>query len=256
MYNLFLKKQVLLLLVVLASVSFSFAQEENLFQQGNEYYRQKRYNKAIETYTQIVDSGFESTALYYNLGNAYYRKGEIGYAILYYEKAKKLSPGDEDVIHNLTLANLKTIDKVESLPKFFLFQWWEGLLALFSSSGWTIISYICYIILIISIGFYFYIKSVSQQKVVIISCLIGLLLLLVSSSILAVKLNRDLNVKNGVVVENTANVKLSPDTGSNDAFIVHEGLKVILEDEVDNWVKIRLQDGKIGWMQEKYVKVI
>jgi len=256
MCSIFLKKQVLLLLAVLASVSFSFAQEENLFQQGNEYYRQKQYDKAIEAYTQIVDSGFESTAIYYNLGNAYYRTGKIGYAILYYEKAKKLSPGDEDVIHNLTIANLKTIDRVESLPKFFLFQWWEGLLALFTASGWTIISYICYIILIISIGFYFYIKSVSQQKIAVISGLIGLLFLVISGSILAVKLNRELNIKNGIVVENTANVKLSPDSGSNDAFIVHEGLKVILEDRVDNWVRVRLRDGKVGWLPQEDVRVI
>lgn len=255
MFNLFQKNSaILFLLVVLTSISF--AQEEKIFQEGNEFYRQKQYDKAIDIYSQIVEAGFESAALYYNLGNAYYRTERIGYAILYYEKALKLSPGDEDIVHNLSLANLKIIDKVESLPKFFLFQWWEGLLSLFTSSGWTIISYICYIILIISIGFYFYIKTGSQQKIVLISGFTGLLLLIISSSVLAVKLNRELKIKNGIVVENTVNVKLSPDAGSNDAFIVHEGLKVILEDKVDEWVKVRLQDGKVGWLPQEDVKVI
>ena len=255
MFNLYQKgSAILFMLVILTSVSF--AQEEKMFQDGNEYYRQKQYDKAIETYSQIIHAGFESAPLYYNLGNAYYRSGKIGYAILYYEKALRLSPGDEDILHNLTLANLKIIDKVESLPKFFLFQWWEALLSLFNSSGWTIISYICYIILIISVGFYFYIKTGSQQRVVLVTGLTGLLLLIISSSILAVKLNRELTINNGIVVQNVVNVKLSPDPGSNDAFIVHEGLKVILEDKVDEWVKIRLGDGKVGWLPQEDVKVI
>src|SRR5690606_3967693 len=97
-------------------------------------------DKAIEVYKDLINSGFEGTSLYYNLGNSYYRTGKIGLAILYYEKALKLSPGDEDIRHNLALANLKTIDKVESLPKFFLFEWWDSLLTLFTISGWTILT--------------------------------------------------------------------------------------------------------------------
>jgi len=217
---------------------------------------QKQFDKAIESYRQLINSGYEGTSLFYNLGNAYYRSGKIGFAILYYEKALRLSPGDEDIKHNLALANLKTIDKLESLPQFFLFDWWEGLLALFSTSGWTIISYIFYILFIFSVGFYFYAKNVLQQKIVLISGLTGLLFLIFSCSLLMIKLNRELNVKNGIVIENTVNVKLSPDPTSNDAFIVHEGLKIRLEDEVDNWVKIRLEDGKVGWIQEDNAKVI
>ncbi len=243
--------------VFFLNASFSFAQnEEKTFQQGNEYFRQKQYDKAIESYQQLVSSGYEGTALYYNLGNAYYREGKIGYAILYYEKALKLSPGDEDIKHNIALANLKTIDKLESLPKFFLFEWWEGLLALFNASEWTMVTYIFYLLLIISIAFYFYSRNSFQQKVVLISGFTSFILLVLSSTLLVIKLNKELNIKNGVVIENTVNVKLSPDTGSNDAFIIHEGLKVRLEDEVDNWIKIRLEDGKVGWIQENDAKVI
>ncbi len=246
-----------ILIIFFFNITFTFSQnEEQIFQQGNEYFVQKQFDKAIESYRQLINSGYEGTSLFYNLGNAYYRSGKIGYAILYYEKALRLSPGDEDIKHNLALANLKTIDKLESLPQFFLFDWWEGLLALFSTSGWTIISYIFYILFIFSVGFYFYAKNVLQQKIVLISGLTGLLFLIFSCSLLMIKLNRELNVKNGIVIENTVNVKLSPDPASNDAFIVHEGLKIRLEDEVDNWVKIRLEDGKVGWIQEDNAKVI
>lgn len=257
--NLHRNKNILLYLVslMLLSASLSFAQnEEKLFQQGNEYFRQKQYDKAIESYQQLVNSGYEGTALYYNLGNAYFREGKIGYAILFYEKALKLSPGDEDIEHNLTLANLKTIDKLESLPKFFLFEWWEGLLALFTPSGWTIVTYIFYLLLIFSVAIYFFSRNSLQQKIVLISAASGLILLILSCTLLVIKLNKELNIKNGVVVEGTINVKLSPDNESNDAFIIHEGLKVRLEDEVDNWIKIRLEDGKVGWIMENEAKVI
>ena len=69
-------------------------------------------------------------------------------------------------------------------------------------------------------------------------------------------MNRELNVKKGIIVQNVVNVKLSPDSGSNDAFIVHEGLKVTVEDKVDNWIKVRLRDGKIGWVPKMDLKVI
>ena len=254
-----IRKKILLcfISILFISNSFSFAQnEEKIFQQGNEYFQQRQYEQAIESYRKLINSGYEGTALFYNLGNAYYREGKIGYAILYYEKALKLSPGDEDIKHNLAIANLKTIDKLESLPKFFLFEWWEGLLALFTASGWTIISYIFYLLLILSIAFYFYVRNTFQQKVVLISGFAGFILLILSSTLLVIKLNKELNIKNGVVVENTVNVKLSPDSGSNDAFIIHEGLKVKLEDKVDKWIKIRLEDGKVGWIQESNTKVI
>ncbi|RPI72281.1 MAG: tetratricopeptide repeat protein [Ignavibacteriales bacterium] len=239
------------------AASYSMAQnEEEIFLQGNEYYRLKEFGKAIEVYNGLVNSGFEGTSLYYNLGNSYYRTGKIGLAILYYEKALKLSPGDEDIRHNLALANLKTIDKVESLPKFFLFEWWDGLLALFTTSGWTIVTYIFYVILILSIGFYFFVRNSLQQKIVVITGLLGLAFLIISTTILTLRLNKELNIKNGVVVENVVNVKLSPDYGSDDAFIIHEGIKVRLEDKVDNWVKIRLEDGKVGWIPEDNAKII
>lgn len=257
MPNLLNKNVVIILtLIVLASISSSFASEETTFQQGNEYYRQKQYDKAAETYEKFVQSGFEGVSLYYNLGNAYYRTGKVGYAILYYEKALKLSPGDDDIVHNLSLANLKIIDKVESFPEFFLFQWWEGLLSFLSSSGWTITAYIFYLFVIFSIGFYFYTKNPVHQKIILITGTVTLFLFLITTVLLTVKLNRESNVEKGIIVENTVNVKLSPDSGSNDAFIVHEGLKVVLEDKVDNWVKVRLQDGKLGWIPMEDVKVI
>ena len=246
----------LLMLVIFTSYAEASGEIERMMQQGNDYYQNKQYEKAIDSYNKLVDEGYSGTSLFYNLGNAYYREGKIGYAILYYQKALKLSPGDDDVQHNLAIANLKTVDKIDTLPQFFLFQWWENLLAVFSLSGWTYLAYAFYILLLLSIGLYFFVKNSKLQKYLFFSGSGSLLLLIITSVLLVVNLNRQLNIKNGVIVSSIVNVKVSPDATSNDAFIVHEGLTVREEDSVDNWIKIRLDDGKEGWMPKGDIRTI
>ncbi len=242
---------------LLLNSSFTFAsQVEDLMKQGNEFYQNKQYDKAADTYQKIINMGYEGTSLYYNLGNAYYREGKLGYAILNYEKALKLSPGDDDIIHNLTIANTKTVDKIDTLPKFFLFQWWESLLTLFSLTGWTYTAYLFYILLLASIGLYFFAKKPGIQRYSFFSGLISALLLIITAALLLINLNRELNIKNAVVVSPIAAVKLSPDPSSNDAFVIHEGLKVRELDQVDSWIKIRLQDGKEGWINQSDIAAI
>lgn len=245
------------LFVLIITTCTSFASEvDHLMQQGNNYYQKKEYQKAIDSYNNILSEGYTGTAVYYNLGNAYYREGKLGYAILNYQRALKLSPGDNDVQHNLALANSKTIDQINTLPSFFLFEWWESLLALFTITGWTYTAYIFYILLLISIGLYFFVKGPKYQRYSFFAGLISLSLLIITSALLIVKLNKELNIKNGVIVEQAVTVKQSPDPKSSDAFVIHEGLKVKIEDSVDNWYEIQLQDGKVGWMPKNDLRVI
>ena len=256
-YNILLKYSLLLLGLFLFLTQNIFAsQADELMKQANNYYQNNKYEQAIQTYQKIVKMGYQSDALFYNLGNAYYREGKLGYAILNYNKALQLSPGDEDVQHNLALANSKTIDKINTLPGFFLFDWWESLLALFNVSGWTFLAYAFYILLLIAIGLYFFAKKPKLQRYSFFSGIILVAFLIVTLAIFGFKLIRELNMKNAVVVQKAVTVKLSPDESSNDAFVIHEGLKVRIEDHVDNWVEIRLQDGKIGWMPKKDLRVI
>jgi tetratricopeptide (TPR) repeat protein len=237
-------------------ISASEDNSESLMEKGNQHYINKEYQQAINNYVKLISSGYESTELFYNLGNAYYKTGNNGYAILYYEKALKSSPSDEDIIHNLALVNSRLVDKVESFPKFFLFQWWENLLAFFSLTGWTYFSYFLFILLIASILLYFFAMTLMQQKISVIAGSITSVLMILVISLLIVKLNREVNIKSAVIVEQVVTVKLAPDDKSNDAFIIHEGLKVRVEDQVENWFKIRLDDGKIGWMTGDKLRTI
>jgi tetratricopeptide (TPR) repeat protein len=244
--------KIFILTFFLLCMNISFAaSEDDLVTKGNRFYQSGSFDKAAELYQQVVNSGYESPVLYYNLGNTYYRLGKIGYSILYYERAAKLSPGDEDIAHNLALANSRIVDKIDTVPPFFLFKWWESLLAIFSISGWTYTAYLFYILILISIGLFFFTKSPFQQKLALYTSAIFILLLIFTSTLLSIRMNRELNLKSGVVIEQAVNVKLSPDEKSADAFVLHEGLKVRLEDKVNDWVRIRLNDGKVGWLPEK-----
>ena len=242
--------------VIIVSKLLYASEAENLVKMGNEFYQEKQYNKAIDVYQQVIHLGYEGTSLYYNLGNAYYRSGKLGLSILYYEKALKLSPGDDEVIHNIAIANAKTLDKIDTLPKFFIFQWWEGFLSLFSLTGWMHTTYYFYLFLLGAICLYFFAKKPSLQRYSFFSGLILLLLLILAAIPLIINLNRELNVKSGIIVESSATVKLAPDQTSSDAFIVHEGLKVRELDQVENWIKIKLQDGKEGWIPQSEIGTI
>lgn len=244
--------KILLLFVFILSSSVR-ADVKSAMQNGNELYKNNQYQLAIEEYNKLINQGYEGTSLYYNLGNAHYRLGKVGYAILYYEKALKLSPGDEDVKHNLSLVKLNLKDKVDTLPPFFIFNIWESILAAFSLNEWTIFACIIFILLLLCVVAYFFSKSSTQQRVSFFSgvAVSGLLVLVII--LLTVKMNKEFNIKDGIIVATVVNVKSSPDNSSKDEFIIHEGLKVRLEDNIDNWTKIRLADGKVGWIFEENI---
>lgn len=240
------------LLIIFSSLVFS-SNVDGVMAKGNEYFKKNKYSLAVEEYQKLVNKGYEGASLYYNLGNSYYRLGKTGYAILYYEKALKFAPADEDIIHNLALTKIGLKDKVDTLPTFFVFQIWEGLLAAFSVSGWTIIVYVIFILLLVIIVAYFFAWNSSQQRLAFFTGAGLLIALILASVLLAVKYNKDFNIKNGVIVEPIVTVKLSPDNSAKDGFIIHEGLKVRMEDFVDDWIKIRLNDGKIGWVLKNHI---
>lgn len=250
-------KYLFVALMLLFSIRPSFASEEdNLMQKANSLYQAGNYEQAAGLYQRILDNGYSSKELFYNLGNSYFKSGRLGYAILNYEKAQKLSPNDEDVAYNLRIANARTVDKIESMPKIFFIRWWEELLNFLPVNGWTIISYVIYLALLVIIGFYFFLRNPGIQKWILISGMGTAFVLILSILILVSKYNYDNGKESGVVVESAVTVKLSPDEHSGDAFIVHEGIKVSLEDRVDQWVKVRLADGKVGWLPASDMKKI
>lgn len=250
------RSELLILFILFFSVAFADSSIDELMKKANDFYVKGQFEEAIKIYESLVQEGYEGTSLYYNLGNSYYRIGKIGYAILYYEKALKLSPDDEDVQHNLQLVKMNIKDKIEELPPFFLFKIWESVLSSLSSEGWTILSYILFLTILFTLGFYFFAKNIPQQRIAFYSFVFSLVLFLTSVGLLIVKLNQESKLKYGIVLETSLTAKSSPDPKGRDAFIVHEGLKVRIEDKVDKWVKIRLEDGQVGWVENFSIGII
>jgi len=226
-----------------------------LFQKGNESYEQEAFQKAIKYYESVLDKGYEAPSLYFNLGNAYYKTKQIAPAILNYERAKQLAPGNKDIKHNLQIANLQTADEVNEAPEIFLVEWWRQNIASIPPNQWARTG-IAFMWLAFGLGVLFLFSNGFWRKIGFFGgiVMVALSLLLTLASFL--KYQRMQEESHGIVFAQNTYVKSSPDAESTDVFIVHEGLKVELLDEQGKWQQIRLEDGKVGWLKQNAVKVI
>ncbi|MCX7611347.1 MAG: tetratricopeptide repeat protein, partial [Ignavibacterium sp.] len=170
----------MIILTFLIINNYAQTNAEKIFNEANNSFLAGEYQKSIELYEKLISEGYNDATLFYNLGNAYYRIGKIGQAILYYEKAKALNPSDEDIIHNLNFVKLQTKDKIEKLPRFFIFEWWESILNYFNSNQLIIISYIFFVIILTTILIYIITKNIKFRRVAFYSASLSVLLFVIS----------------------------------------------------------------------------
>lgn len=227
-----------------------------LFEEGIVAYRDGRFEDAIRLNEGILQNGYASPEIYYNLGNAYYRLGRIGQAILAYERALKLDPSDEDIIHNLKLANLKTIDRIDKLPELFFVSWFRTLGSMFSLISVVMGLLVGWIILFFSLALAVVGKWVQFLKNAQITVTLSLIIVIFFGAILALQIFEKERGSEAIVISQVVTAKNSPDEQSTDAFVIHEGLKVDVGDSVEGWIKIILPDGKIGWVRSNVIEKI
>jgi tetratricopeptide (TPR) repeat protein len=228
-----------------------FAQSESpdsVFARANQFYQAKKFSEAAAVYQQLSDLGYSSKELYYNLGNAYFKLHRYGYAIFNYEKSRQIDPSDEDNQFNLELAELYIKDKIATPPEFFLYSYAKALLHPFPQNTGALL---CMVLLYLSVGTALSRTIIENQRFLRISrtiTLISFSLLIILSLILGADVYHTQAHREAIILSASTDIKNEPDGGVT-VFILHEGLKVEMRSEKDDWCEIKLKDGKVGWIK-------
>lgn len=232
------------------------AAPEELWQAGNAAYTAGDYARAAEIYTAIVDRGLYSATLYYNLANALFKSGQTGGAILYYNRALRLSPGDEDIRHNLEYAERTTKDKIEEIPEFFLVSWAKKLRSTMSCTAWTVISLLL-LAATLALGLvYLLSQRISMRKGGFYGMVAALVLFIATTLMAWSERNMLVDRNEAVVMSSALSVKSSPDKSATDLFVLHEGTVVTIGSTVDGWAEVRIADGNKGWVETDRIERI
>ncbi|CAH8287878.1 SH3 domain-containing protein [Mariniflexile fucanivorans] len=248
-------KQLLYILSFLFSVG-SLAQNEAAFQQGNALYNAGKYGEAIDKYKTILDTKNHSAALYFNLGNAHYKLNNIAPSIYYYEKALKLAPNDEEIKNNLAFAQNMTIDAINVVPEAGLLKIVNNVTNRMTFDGWAKVSIgfvFCFVVLFL---FYYFAYSSLRKRIAFLGSLAALIFICITLLFAFHKFNLDKRDKPAIVFAKESLVKNAPNNRSEESFRLHEGTKVQVLDTVNNWKKIKLQDGKTGWISSEDIKAL
>ena len=241
-----------LILIALGFATAGSAQSADvakLFESANQFYAQGNFKAAAEQYLKITGSDFANEAVYYNLANAYFKQSQIGPAILYYEKARKLAPGDHEISENLELARTRIVDKVESPQESFLWRQVERLanwLPLNVETGLAVAFFVAANAL-----FALFIKAKSDRlgRVALAGAtgLFALSLLLGASN--AFRIYQSATDLEAIVLAEKADVLSGPGADNPTLFSIHEGLKVRVNSQLNEWSQISLENGWTGWIK-------
>jgi len=250
--------RLVLLLSTLALVApVAASAQVEFYQEGNRLYQDGDFEGALSSYLRVVEAGQESGEVFYNIGNSYFKIGELARAILNYERARRLLPGDEDVRANLGLARSLTVDEIEPLPRFWVldaWSWWVGLLPRSFLIGVVALAYFTgttgVILLLMKRG-----KSLARWG--------GRVVFGASSVLLIFGLNlaiRELEIgqaEEAVVMAPQVAVRSAPvDDEALTIFTVHEGTKVRVDRRAETWAEVVLEDGKVGWVRVEVLETI
>lgn len=243
-----MKKILTILLLVLGVMHVMADTNDQLLQKADNLYVKAKFADAAKIYEKVLSNDKESATLYFNLGNSYYKTGRYSLAILNYERARLLAPGDEDINYNLSLARVHTQDKIQAVPEIFFIRWWHHLINLKSSNEWGSFSLISFILFLAALGFFLLTRSVLVKKMSFGFGILFVILFCFSFGFGLSQRNRLNSHDEAIVFAPTVTIKSSPDNNGNNIFIIHEGLKVKITDQIGSWLEVRLADGNKGWL--------
>jgi len=247
---------VIVLFCFLPSEGVAQDQGKDKFRQGVELYSSGNYEGALQLWLDSYNSGYRSAGLDYNIGNAYFKLNNIPKAILFYERAWLLKPSDENINYNLDVARTLTVDRFQEIPILFFIKWYDYIALFFHVNTWAIISIFSFILCLLFLSLYIYSSGYTYK---VTGFWFALVLFIISGASLSLSLhNRSLvyDSHKAIISSPLISGKSSPDASGTDLFVLHEGTKVSIADEVGGWYEIRLSDGNKGWVPVNSLDVI
>lgn len=249
------KKFLIIFLFLICPLNLFAAVDSNIqtiFHQANEAYLSRDFKKAIELYTDLQKKGVQSSDLFYNLGNTYYRTGRVGWAVFYYLKALRLEPRDRDLVANFQAVTSKRVDQFELSVSSKVFQTFFFFNDFVTFKELAILALMIHFIFFGLLAFYFF---KGKHSLIIPVFVFGVLNLIFISSGVAKFYTEQVQVI-GVVVESSIPVYSEPTEKSIKLFDLHEGTIGEINDQIKDFLKIRLLDGKVGWLKTADIQQI
>ena len=252
-------KTLMLTLLLMIPIASSAAENypDSLWNAANEAYAQERWEDAVNDYTAIAEASIESAPLWCNLGSAWYKSGNLGKAILCYERALKLDPSYEDAKYNLELLNAMKLDRLESVPELILATWVKNLGRMLDSDLWAV-CFLVFLVLTLAMVLLFILgSSATSRRAGFFTGVVCLLLAVASLSFSLWQKNEYMKADKAIIMKPVSSVKSSPSGDSaKDLFVLHEGTKVQVLDNVGGWSNIELSDGRQGWLPSSDIEII
>ena len=236
--------------------TLGFSQNRELFNKATTYYNEGEYTKAADSYLQILENGEHSAALYFNLGNTYYKLNDIAPSIYYYEKALLLKPNDKDIKNNLAYAQNMTLDAIEPLPQTSLTKFYNKLTHYLSFDQWA---YVGVVLMMLFVGCYiafYYFKFSTQKRIAFISSIIFLLGSLMAVFLAYFQFQKFNSDQPAIVFAEEVSIKSEPNNRGQTVFSLHAGTKVNILEHLNDWTRIGISDGSTGWIPSEEIKIL
>ncbi|GJM34088.1 MAG: hypothetical protein DHS20C18_30890 [Saprospiraceae bacterium] len=243
-------KRILWCCLFFLAVAVGNAQPEAILNQANEAYRKNAFGDAVKGYEDLLAAGYDNAKVHYNLGNAYYRMEKLGPAILHFEKASLMTPGDEDIQHNLEVARKQLTDKLEVVPEFFLTRWWRDTTISLTAAGWSTMALL---FLWGGVGGIIIWLLAKERRYKKLGFILGIILLLLSIFPFTLASARAAMAEESgfaIVLVPEADLVSGPESTTS-LLKIHEGLKVKLLDRIGDWEKVGLHNGEQGWLPKE-----
>ena len=232
------------------------ATPDAFWDEANTAYLNADYHTAIGVYERILAQGLVSAKLYYNLANAYFKEGEVGKSVLFYNRALRLAPGNEDVRYNLAVAETMTKDKIERIPEFFAVAWMRTLRHTMGCTAWSLLSLVLLAGMLGLLLLYLLSQRIGLRKAGFYGTLAAFVLFVLTTWFAVLERREILRSDEAVVMVASSAVKSSPDRAATDLFMLHEGTKATVTASLDDWCEITLADGKKGWIESRKIEII